>query len=158
MALKPTIFKIHLQIADMDRHHYADYKLTIAQHPSENDRRLMLKILAFSLFAGPSLNFAKGLCAEDEPELWAQDDSGTIIDWIELGVPTIKRLKKACCKSQRVQLLCYGENRTREWLEQNQSKLLQLKNLSILQINDDELNTLPSLLQRTMKLSFRSSR
>jgi len=33
MALKATIFKTELQIADMDRHYYATHALTLAQHP-----------------------------------------------------------------------------------------------------------------------------
>lgn len=28
MALKATVFKADIQVADMDRHHYADYSLT----------------------------------------------------------------------------------------------------------------------------------
>ena len=35
MALKATIHKATLNIADMDRHYYADHHLTVAQHPSE---------------------------------------------------------------------------------------------------------------------------
>jgi len=35
VALKSTIFKVDLQVADLDRGHFADYALTIARHPSE---------------------------------------------------------------------------------------------------------------------------
>lgn len=49
MALKATIFKATLNIADMDRHYYADHQLTVAQHPSENDERMMIRLLAFAL-------------------------------------------------------------------------------------------------------------
>ncbi|MGL4936912.1 YaeQ family protein, partial [Shewanella sp.] len=35
MAPKSTVFKVNLQIADMDRHYYQDHQLTLAQHPSE---------------------------------------------------------------------------------------------------------------------------
>ena len=48
MALKATIFKAALQIADMDRGYYADHALTIARHPSETDERMMLRVLAFA--------------------------------------------------------------------------------------------------------------
>jgi hypothetical protein len=37
MALKATIFKIELSVADIDRGYYADHPLTIARHPSETD-------------------------------------------------------------------------------------------------------------------------
>ena len=32
MALKATIYKAEIQVADMDRGHYADYALTLARH------------------------------------------------------------------------------------------------------------------------------
>ena len=51
MALKSTIYKAELQIADMDRHYYADHALTIARHPSETDERMMVRVAAFALFA-----------------------------------------------------------------------------------------------------------
>ena len=57
MALKSTIFKAALQIADMDRGYYADHPLTIARHPSETDERMMLRVLAFALHAGEGLSF-----------------------------------------------------------------------------------------------------
>ena len=37
MALKATIYKAQLQIADMDRHVYGDHNLTLACHPSETE-------------------------------------------------------------------------------------------------------------------------
>ena len=46
MALKATIYKADLQIADMDRHVYGDHALTIARHPSETDERMMARVLA----------------------------------------------------------------------------------------------------------------
>ena len=42
MALKSTVVKAELQISDLDRHYYATHNLTVAQHPSETDERLMV--------------------------------------------------------------------------------------------------------------------
>src|SRR6201996_6530736 len=61
MALKSTIYKAELQIADMDRHYYADHSLTIALHPSETNERMMVRVAAFALFAQERLEFCKGL-------------------------------------------------------------------------------------------------
>ena len=47
MALKATVFKADLQIADMDRHYYQTHALTLARHPSETDERMMVRLLAF---------------------------------------------------------------------------------------------------------------
>ena len=65
MALKSTIYKAELQIADMDRHYYADHALTVARHPSETDDRMMVRIVAFALFAHERLEFCKGLSDVD---------------------------------------------------------------------------------------------
>ena len=49
MALKATIYKVTLGIADMDRGVYAEQQVTIARHPSETDERMMLRLLALGL-------------------------------------------------------------------------------------------------------------
>jgi len=40
MALKSTIFKADLQIADMERGYYGSHALSIARYPSETDERM----------------------------------------------------------------------------------------------------------------------
>src|SRR6185295_3162607 len=70
MALKSTIFKAGLSIADVDRGYYRDHTLTIAQHPSETEERMMVRLLAFALHADETLEFGRGLSAEGEPDLW----------------------------------------------------------------------------------------
>ena len=61
MALKSTVFRLDLQIADMERNYYAGHSLTIARHPSENDERMMVRVLAFALNATDSLAFAQSI-------------------------------------------------------------------------------------------------
>ncbi|MBT7148167.1 MAG: hypothetical protein HN893_14780, partial [Rhodospirillales bacterium] len=46
MAQKATIYKVELSVADMDRDYYETHNLTVAEHPSETDERLMVRILA----------------------------------------------------------------------------------------------------------------
>lgn len=78
MALKATIFKATLNIADIDRGVYLDTTLTLARHPSETDQRLIVRLLAWALNADEALVFTKGLCADDEPELWLKSLHGGI--------------------------------------------------------------------------------
>ncbi|MDN8320580.1 YaeQ family protein, partial [Acinetobacter baumannii] len=54
MALKATIYKADLNIANMDDHIYGDYQLTLALHPSETLERLMVRVMAFARFASDS--------------------------------------------------------------------------------------------------------
>ncbi|VTM18161.1 Uncharacterized protein conserved in bacteria [Raoultella terrigena] len=43
MALKATIYKATVNVADMDRNRFIDASLTLAQHPSETQERMMLR-------------------------------------------------------------------------------------------------------------------
>ena len=95
MALKSTIFKAEIQIADMDRAYYADHAFTIARHPSETDERMMMRLLAFVLNADDSLVFAGGLSVEDEPDLWRKDLTGPIEPWVEVGLPGGQLVRRA---------------------------------------------------------------
>src|SRR5690606_23325993 len=105
MALKATVFKVQLQIADIDRNYYQDHSLTLAQHPSENDERMMVRLLAFIMNASDSLSFTKGLSAEeDQAELWDCDLTGNINLWVEFGQSDEKWLRKACGRARQVQL------------------------------------------------------
>ena len=51
MAIKSTIFKVTLSVADIDHAYYADHSLTLARHPSETDERMMMRLLALSFNA-----------------------------------------------------------------------------------------------------------
>jgi hypothetical protein len=100
MALKSTIYKAELQIADMDRHYYAQHSLTLAKHPSETEERLMVRLIAFALFANESLTFGKGLSDDDEPDLWQKDLTGAIELWMNVGLPDEREIRKACGRAK----------------------------------------------------------
>ena len=46
MAIKSTVFKVNLQIADIDHGYYAGHALTLARHPSQTDERMMVGLVA----------------------------------------------------------------------------------------------------------------
>jgi len=154
MALKSTIIKVQLSLSDMDRHVYHDLNLTLAQHPSENDQRLMVRLLAYALNACDGLEFTKGLSADDEPEVWHKNYSDEIELWIELGLPDDKRLKKACNKSKKVVLYTYGENNQAIWWQKHQSKLSDFKNLTIFSLDFATTQALAALVDRNIKLAI----
>ena len=122
MALKATIFKAALQIADMDRGYYADHALTIARHPSETDERMMLRVLAFALHAGPGLEFGKGLSTDDEPDLWQRDLTGRIRLWVDVGLPDEKLVRRGCGRADEVVIYAYGRG-AELWWERSRSAL-----------------------------------
>ena len=152
MAINATIFKIDLQIADLDRHYYHDHALTIARHPSETDERMMIRVLAFACNANDLLAFGKGLSTEDEPDLWSKALTGDIERWIEVGQPDEKRIRRACGRSQQVLVYTYGGHVVDDWWHQNQKHLKQLNKLSVYQVPQDASQALADLVQRTMQL------
>lgn len=158
MALKATIYKASLQIADMDRGLYADHALTLALHPSETEERMMMRLLAFVLQVpasdeGGALTQAKGLSDSDEPDLWQHDLTGQLLHWIEVGQPDERRLSRACGRAGRVTLYSYTAS-TPVWWAAIQNKLTRLSNLAVWQIAAEQSQALAALAQRSMQLQF----
>ncbi len=152
MALKATIFKADLQVSDMDRHYYQEHSLVIARHPSETDERMMVRLLAFALYADEALEFGKGISDEDEPGLWRKDLTGAVQCWIEVGLPDEKRVKKACHRAAQVIVLTYGGRAAEIWRQQNANALARHGNLTILNLPETASGPLAALSQRTMRL------
>lgn len=155
MALKATIFKAELQIADMDRNYYHDHALTLACHSSETDERMMVRLLAFALHAHEALAFGKGLSADDEPDLWQKDLTGNIETWIDVGRPDERRIRKACGRARQVFIYSYGGRSADIWWDQNSSNLERLKNLTVLNLPVAASTALAKLAQRNMQLQCR---
>lgn len=153
MALKATVYKADLQVADMDRHYYGQHTLTIARHPSETDERMMVRLLAFALHACEGLEFGKGLSTDDEPDLWQKDLTGHIEQWIELGQPDERVIRRACGRADRVYVYTYSGNSADIWWNQNGRRLQGLSNLAVIDVPAGNASSLAALAQRTMQLS-----
>jgi uncharacterized protein YaeQ len=152
MALKATIFKAELQISDMSRNYYRDHSLTIARHPSENDERMMVRLLAFALNAHGDLAFAEGMSTDDEPALWRKDLTGSIELWIDVGQPDGKRIRKACGRARQVIVYSFSGRSADVWWKQVGKELEGLKNLTVINLLPGTAPELATLAQRTMKL------
>jgi len=160
MALKSTIFKAALQIADIDHGYYADHNLTLARHPSETDERMMVRLAALALHAfklhsvckgDGVLAFGAGLSDPDEPDVWLRDFTGHTRLWIEVGQPEDKPLLKACNKADEVVLYCF-HHAAEVWWRQMESKLSRPRNLSVFRIVSADSVALAALAQRSMQL------
>ncbi len=152
MALNSTIYKVELQISDMDRHYYATHALTLARHPSETEERLMARLLAFALYADDRLEFGKGISDEDQPALWRKAYTDEIELWIEVGQPDETRIRKACGRSRQVVVINYGGNAADIWWSKVANTLSRSKNLTVLDIPASTISELTELLQRGMRL------
>jgi len=152
MALKATIFKTELQIADMDRGYYASHALTLARHPSETDERMLIRVLAFCRHAHEDLSFTRGLSTDDEPDLWQRDLTGRIEVWIDIGMPDEKRIRKACGRAAQVFIYSHSGHGAELWWQKIRDRLERFDNLSVVSIDVAAGQSLARLAQRTMQL------
>lgn len=156
MALKSTIFRAALNISDIDRGYYADHVLTVARHPSETNERMMTRVLAFALYSSHAkepLEFGKGLSSDDEPALWERDLTGRITQWIEVGLPDEKLLRRACGRSDTVLLLAYGGGRTVDmWWQANRDALLRQDKLTVKSVSSTCSKALAAMADRALDL------
>jgi uncharacterized protein YaeQ len=154
MALKATIHKVRLQLADMDRNIYGDHELTIARHPSETDERMLMRVLAFALNVPAdtdhgALELAKSLWDTDEPDLWQRDLTGAVVQWIELGQPDERRLAKASSRAEIVTVYSYAAS-TPIWWSGLAGKLVRAPKVAVWQIEPEASQALAELVERSM--------
>jgi len=153
MALTATIYKAELTVSDMDRDYYATHNLTVALHPSETEARMMLRLMAFARHAHEDLSFTRGLSSPDEPDLWRHQPDGTLDDWIELGMPDEKRLRKACGLARSVTVYAYGRQAPLAWRDALGGKLRRFDNLTVLRVMPESETALAALARRQMRLN-----
>lgn len=152
MALKATIFRAELQIADMERNYYQTHSLTLARHPSENDERMMVRLLAFALNARDTLVFGSSIGNDNEPDLWQKDLTGAIQLWIDVGLPDEKRIRRACGRAARVVVYSYGRGADL-WWKQSEASLARSDNLEVIDLPQASTQALARLAKRTMQLN-----
>jgi len=151
MALKPVIYKSRIALSDIERDYYDSLNLTVAQHPSETLERMMVRVLAFCINAQENLAFTKGLCAVDEPDIWARTLDGQIALWVDVGEPSVDRIKKAPRLSPRVKVYSFN-SRSDVWWDQSQARFNELA-ASVYRLQWENVREMAALVQRTMDLS-----
>jgi len=152
MALKATISKAELQVSDMDRHYYQGHSLTLAQHPSETEERMMIRLLAFGLNASEQLAFGRGISTDDEPDLWARDLTGQIDLWIEIGQPDEQRIRKACGRAGEVRIYVFSGGRRAIGWQKKTEGLQKGANWRVFEIPTESSQELAAMATRNMKL------
>jgi len=152
MAINSTIHKVDLHISNMDNHYYEQHSLTLAKHSSETDERLMIRLIAFALYAHERLVFGKGIGNQDEPALWIKDLTGEIERWIEVGLIDENRVRKACGRSKYVTLILYGSNADR-WWGRNEKNFKNKKNLTVISLPYKDTQAMAAMVTRQMDLT-----
>jgi uncharacterized protein YaeQ len=103
MALTATIYKLEVQLSDVDRGVYETLELRLARHPSETMRYLLTRALAYCLNHEEGIAFSKGgLSDADDPPIAIKTLDGRWTAWIDVGQPSADRLHKAAKAAPRV--------------------------------------------------------
>ncbi len=160
MALKSTIFKANLQVADIDHNYYADHALTLARHPSETDERMMVRLAALALNAHElqdtcggdgTLAFGAGLSDPDDPDAHLTDFTGRKRLWIEVGQPEDKPLAKACSQADAVRVYAF-HHAAEVWWKGIETKLSRLDRLQVWRLPTEAAQALGGLAERSMQI------
>lgn len=152
MALKPTIYKAQVELADSDRNCFESLSLTLARHPSETQERMAARLLAYCLNSTRGLEFTRGISTADEPDVWEHSDHGDIEHWIEVGQPEAARLRKACGRARRVSVYTFGKSAD-TWWKLNSEAITALPRVQVWQFDWEEIQAAAALLDRTVKLN-----
>lgn len=152
MALPSTIYRVTIQLSDIDRGVYETLQTTVGRHPSETEERLVTRLLAYTLFYEEQLLFAKGVSAGDEPDLWSKGPDGRVLFWIEVGLPDAERLIKAARHAVRVVLVASGRALP-NWEQQQLPKLKTVPNLTVISFDQLFITGLTAKLDRSIQWS-----
>lgn len=160
MALKSTIHKAQLQLADIDHGVYTDLALTIARHPSETEQRMMVRLVALALNAhavqtichgDAHILFGAGLSDPDDPDVHVTDFTNRKRVWIEVGQPDDKPLVRACSRTDAVAVYAFGPA-AEVWWRGIENKLSRLDKLSVWRLPAGAAVDLEALVDRSMNL------
>jgi len=152
MALKPTIYKAQIELADSDRNCFESLSLTLARHPSETLERMAARLLAYCLNCTRGLEFTKGISTADEPDVWVHSDHGDIEHWIEVGQPEQPRLRKACGRARQVSVYAFAKS-VPTWWKLHGEEISALPRLQVWQLDWTEIQAAAALLDRTVQLN-----
>jgi uncharacterized protein YaeQ len=98
-----TLYSFEIELAHVERAVYETLSFRIAQHPSETVDYLLARVVAYCLEYREGIQFStQGLSDPDEPPLAVRDPTGTLLVWIDVGVPDAPRLHKAAKAAPRV--------------------------------------------------------
>ncbi len=150
MALKSSVHKLRMNVSNLNIHHYEEYSLTVAKHPSENNLRMVIRILAFAFYAQEDIQFTKGLSSDSEPDIWKINFDGSIAHWIELGIPEEKRLRQSCSKAQKVSLFTYHGKQAEQWFQSMSDHIQRFDHLNIIHFMFDDPEFLASFGDKSM--------
>ncbi len=88
MRCNVTISNAPLEIADVEE------RLILRKGEGESIEHVAMKLLAYVLFYHPGLEIERSLDRHYKPDLVRTDDRGEVVQWIECGSTTVRKLDR----------------------------------------------------------------
>ncbi len=136
MSQGSQLYSFRVDLSDITNNNYGLITYKSVLHPSETLERMVVRSILYAVYNYCNVEFTKGVCVADEPDLWNKADDGKVDSWIEIGLPTNERLRKICRDSKQVILFLYGKAFNRYKCQKNISKTNQ-NNLKIISLNEE---------------------
>jgi len=150
MALSATVYRLQIDLSDVDRGVYQALDLRVARHPSETMRFLLARVLAYCLCWEEGIAFGRGLSTVEDPALWVKDLQGNLRVWIEVGTPSPERLHKASKASPR--LVVFTQNDPAQLLKATRGKTIHKADaIEVYALDGDFLDGLDAATDRNAR-------
>ncbi len=147
MATTATIYRFQVDLSDIDRGVYETLDLRVARHASEEEDRLVVRVLARVLAHEEGMEFGRGLSEPNDAAIWTRDLTGQLMTWVDVGVPSADRLHRASKACSAVHVFTHKSDPVllKEWRTR---KIHRASNVKVHRIEPDFVNQLAETLDR----------
>ena len=153
MALTATIYRVSVELADIDRGVYETLDLRLARHPSETLDYMATRLLAYCLEYTEGIALTDGVSSGDEPAIVVRDLTGKLTAWIEIGLPSAERLHRGHKLAGRAAVYTH-RGITQVLGELNGHGIHRAGDIPVVELDRGFVTTLAESLDRRSKLSL----
>jgi uncharacterized protein YaeQ len=152
MALSATIFRLQIELSDVDRGVYESLDLRLARHPSETMRYMLVRAIAYCLSYEEGITFSKGgLSSSDDPPIAIHDPTGLFLAWIDVGAPSAERLHRATKAARRVAIFSVADLTL---LRRNAAGIHKVETIEVWEIDPSLVDALEPRIERLTRLEL----
>ena len=149
MALTATLHRFQLELSDIDRGVYTSLDLRVPRHPSEDEERLIARVLARAIVHEEGLEFGRGLSEVEDATMWKRTPDGQIELWVDIGQPSADRLHRASKRARKLIVVTHkpASLLRREWSSRS---IHRAEAVDLIRLDPELIRTLAEDLARSV--------
>ena len=147
MGIRATLYRFIVEFSDIDQGIYETLDLRVAQHPSEDEERLVVRVLARAMAHEEGLEFGRGLSIPEDAGLVCRTMTGEIGTWIDVGMPSAERLHRASKAAKRVLVFTHKPDLAL-WKEWRTRKIHRADSIQVVRFPASLISDLTETLER----------